>query len=159
MPKKVSPEKASNADAAMDYVARLLISRERSVHEVRSRLAEKGYEAAVVSEAVGRAQSCGLLDDQRFAQSYLKDKIRLGWGKRRIEQELYRFGIKIEDIDGYPEAFFTEESQVESALRALSRHHSRSKNPRQAAYRYLMGKGYSPSIVSAAIKLHEDAEG
>lgn len=158
-PKKVSPEKAVSADAGMDYLARLLTSRERSCEEVRKRLLEKGYTEDTVSEVIERACACALLDDNRFAENYIKDKLALRWGKRRIERELFFFGIKTETIPGYPEEFFSESEQLENALAALERHHSRSKNPRQAAYRFLLSKGYSSSIASAALKQLEEQNG
>lgn len=34
------------------------------------------------------------IDDSRFAQSYVRDKFKLsGWGRRKIEYQLYRLGI------------------------------------------------------------------
>lgn len=155
-PKKVSTAKAASYEACMDYLARLLSTRERSLQESQKRLLDKGYQEQVVSLVLERAQACGLLDDQRFAQGLIKDKLAAGWGTRRIEQELYRFGINKEFVEGYPEDFVTEEDQLQNALRALERHHSRSKNPQQAAYRYLISKGYSPDIVTAAIRAQEE---
>ena len=139
----------------MNSLARLLALRDRSVQEVRKRLSDKGFSAEATASAIERALDCGLLDDQRFAQDLIKDKLSLGWGRLRIDQELYRFGIAKTSIEGYPEAFFTEESELEQALKSLQRHHSRAKNPRQAAYSYLLGKGYSSSIAGAAIRTFE----
>ncbi|MDR1359219.1 MAG: RecX family transcriptional regulator [Coriobacteriales bacterium] len=147
--------RAGNANAAMDSLAHLLRKRERSVQEARKRLREKGYEAEAVSCTVSRALACGLLDDERFARGYIKGKLSLGWGRRRIEQELYRFGIATKNIEGYPDAFFADDEQLEAALIASSKHRSRSKNPRQAAYRFLVSKGYSSSIASAALRMTE----
>lgn len=152
---KLAPEKAASIDAAMDALARLVAARERSTHEVSTRLKDKGFDEDVVEQAVKRGCTCGLLDDERFARSYVKDKSNAGWGKRRIEQELYRYGLRLEVFAGYPEEFFCQDDELAHALKALERHHSRSKNPRQAAYRYLVGKGFSFEIASAAIKAHE----
>jgi len=150
--------KATNADEAMNALVRLVAARERSVQETRKRLLEKGYSQEASSCAVERALGCGLLDDQRFAQDLIKDRLSAGWGKRRIEADLYRFGIAKGEIEGYPEAFFSDDEQLEQALIALSKHRSRSKNPRQAAYNHLISKGYSSNIASAAIRLSVDKE-
>ena len=149
--------KATSADAAMDSLARLLVVRERSLKEAQDRLLEKGYEEHTVASALDRALACGLLDDARFAQTYIKGKLSAGWGQKRIERELYRFGIATEMIDGYPDDFFCEDEQVEQALEALKKHRSRSKNPKQAAYRYLIGKGYSSSVASSAVRAASSA--
>jgi len=148
-------QKATDVDEAMNSLIRLLATRERSVYEANQRLAEKGYSSAASSAAIERALACGLLDDQHFACGLIHDKVNAGWGKRRIELELYRFGIVKESIEGYPQEFFSEEDQHEKALVLLRRHHSRAKNPRQAAFRYLVSKGYSTEIASAALKLVE----
>jgi regulatory protein len=149
--KKNLGNKASDLGSAMDALARLVAGRERSIKEALDRLTEKGFTPETTSCTIERAVACGLLDDQRFAQGFIKDKLSRGWGRRRIEQELYRFGIAKESIEGYPDDFFSEETQVEAALQALKKHRSRAKNPRQAAYQYLVGKGYSSDIAVAAI--------
>lgn len=156
--KKVSAEKAADANAAMDSLARLVATRERSVREVETRLADKGYTEQTIAQAVERALACDLLDDTRFAEGYIKDKLRAGWGRKRIEQELYRFGIQAPELKGYPEAYFSEDEQLQTALQALERHHSRSKNLREARYRYLVSKGYSSDIVSQAVRLYSERE-
>lgn len=139
----------------MDSLARLLVVRERSISEARDRLSQKGYEETTIDSTIERATRCGLLDDERFARGYIKSKLSRGWGQRRIEQEFYRFGIDTDSIEGYPDEFFSDDEQLERALIALRKHRSQSKNPRQAAYRYLVSKGYSSSIASNAIRTLE----
>ena len=144
--------KASDPDEAMNSLVRLVAARERSVQESRKRLLEKGFNAEAASIAVERALGCGLLDDQRFAQGLIKDRLAAGWGRRRIDADLYRFGIAKDSVEGYPEAYFSDDEQLELALTALKRHRTRSKNPRQAAYQHLISKGYSSDIASAAVR-------
>lgn len=148
----LSEDKASDPTAAMDTLVRLLATRERSVQESTQRLKDKGYQEEAILEATRRALSCGLLDDQRFAQNYIKDKTLSGWGPRRIEERLYFFGISKEDIEGYPESYYDFDTQITQATKALSCHRSRSKNPRQAAYRYLVNKGYDGEVAHTAIQ-------
>ena len=159
MPKKDLGSKASDPDSAMDSLVRLLAARERSEQEAHKRLTEKGYNPQSSSCAIKRALACGLLDDQRFARGFIKDKHAKGWGRYRIEQELYRFGIAKEGVEGYPDEFFSEEAELEQALLLLRQHHSRSKNPHQAAYRYLTAKGYSPTTATSAIKTLREERG
>lgn len=151
-PKRVLGAKAADSNAAMDSLVRLLGVRERSVQEAQGRLAEKGYCESASSQAIERALACGLLDDERFAKVLIKSKLSAGWGRHRVEQALYRFGIDKESIPGYPDEFFAEEEQLERALAALKRHRSHAKNPRQAAYRYLVSKGYSSQVASVAVR-------
>jgi len=146
---------ASDPDEAMKSLVRLLATRERSVQEAHNRLLQKGYSLESSSSAIERALACGLLDDQRFAVDLIKNRLSTGWGRHRIDQELYHFGIAKDTIEGYPEAFFTEEEQLEQALIALKRHRSRSKKPQQAAYRHLVARGFSSDIAAAAIKTLE----
>lgn len=136
----------------MDSLIRTLTARQRSVQDVRIRLEEKGYEQHAVSRAVERALASGLLDDDAFARRFIADRLSAGWGERRIEQELHRLGIAVESIEGYPDDFFSEDDRLERARLALSRHRTRSKNPRQAAYRFLLSRGYDPDTASAAVR-------
>lgn len=154
--KKDLGARASNPLAAMDALARLLATRERSTSEAQKRLIEKGYTETAVEDTLKRAVSCGLLDDQRFAQDFIKTKLTAGWGARRIEQELYRFGISKDSIEGYPDAFYSNDDQLEKALVALKKHRSKSKNPRQAAYRYLAGRGFSHDVIHTALRAQDE---
>jgi regulatory protein len=72
---------------------RLLALRDRSRGEVESRLQTLGFEPEVVAGTVSWLQGLGYLDDGRFATGYAADRLRAGWGERRVRAELRRKGI------------------------------------------------------------------
>jgi regulatory protein len=141
----------SNPEQALARIVRLVDVRDRSVKEMRERLGREGYDEQVVDEALERAVNCGLLDDERFAKSYCRGKLRSGWGAERIRCELRRFGIEPDEFEYMLTEFSDEQDQVSRAVTALHRHRSHAKNQREAAYRFLLAKGYATSVIQSAL--------
>ena len=83
---------------AYNHAVKLLSYRDHSCMELADKLRQKGN-GEYADYAVERLYEQGYLDDRRFALSFANELIRLkGYGKRRIEQELYRKGIDRETI-------------------------------------------------------------
>jgi regulatory protein len=72
---------------------RLLALRDRSRGEVESRLQTVGFEPEVIASTISWLQGLGYLDDGRFATNYAADRLRAGWGERRVRAELRRKGL------------------------------------------------------------------
>ena len=81
---------------------RLLAFRDRSQLEVEVGLQSSGFDPEVISETVDWLHRLGYLDDGRFALHCAAEKLRAGWGERRVRAELLHKGL--------------ERSLVESAL-------------------------------------------
>ena len=146
----------SNAPVDLNKVAyakllRLADMRERSVFEMRRRLLAMDFEPEVVEAAIARAQSCLLLDDERFAEGYIQKKLRVGWGCERIKKGLLNRGVAPEIIDAFSQEFFDEGVELERALRELRQFKAKAENLNDARYRRLKTKGYSCDIISAAL--------
>ena len=145
-------------EAAFKKLARLLNARERSLADARTRLEQSGYSQTVISAALARASACGLLDDQRFAENYIRRKLLAGWGSARIEQGLKSHGIRADCLPGYPDDYFDEQQQLAAALAALRKQRSNAKNQYKAKYRHLCQKGYPLDIVKAALQISEQPD-
>ena len=78
---------------ARDKALRLIALRDRSRHEVESRLERAGFGAAAVGSTLAWLVSLGFVDDARFASRYAAEKRRGGWGERRIVSDLSRLGV------------------------------------------------------------------
>ena len=76
-----------------------LSRREHSRAELRSKLTAQGYQATVTDEALDGLESERLLDDQRFAESFVRMHAGRGQGPRRIRQDLLGAGIGATLID------------------------------------------------------------
>jgi regulatory protein len=79
---------------ARERAVRLLALRDRSEREVEVGLQTSGFDPAVISDTVSWLRDLGYLDDERFAVRYAAEKLRAGWGKRRVKTELLRKGLE-----------------------------------------------------------------
>ena len=81
--------------SAYNYALNLLSARPYATSALRRKLIQKEYEAADADDAIRRLVDNGLLNDQKFAEQYARYKIvSTGASKRRLQQDLYRKGIK-----------------------------------------------------------------
>jgi len=81
--------------SAYNYALNLLSARPYSVKALHRKLIQKEYPAADADDAIRRLVDAGLLDDAKFAEQYARSKIlSTGASKRRLQQDLYRKGIK-----------------------------------------------------------------
>jgi regulatory protein len=78
---------------ARERALRLIALRDRSCHEVLSRLRDAGFDDEVAAQTVEWLRDLGYLDDSRFTSHYISEKQRSGWGERRIAAELTRLGV------------------------------------------------------------------
>ena len=78
-----------------NYALNLLGARPYSTSALRKKLIQKQYPAADADDAIRRLVDNGLLNDAKFAEQYARYKIlSTGASKRRVQQDLYRKGIK-----------------------------------------------------------------
>jgi regulatory protein len=137
---------------------RLISVRDRSEAELRGRLGRAGFDEQVVERIVSEARTVGLVDDARFVRLYIAGKKRSGWGCVRIERELKRYGIELRPSAGYPEAFFSDEDEVDRARLCLTRLRSRARDQQSAQYRHLLSTGFSPTTAWKALRSLERAQ-
>ena len=84
-----------NRLSAYNYALNLLAARPYSTQTLRRKLIRKEYSAADADEAIRRLVDNGLLNDAKYAEQYARSKIlTTGASRRRLQQELYRKGIK-----------------------------------------------------------------
>ncbi len=139
------------SEVAFDRLVSLCSSRERSAHDLTDRLRSEGYPVDIAREATERAVKCGVVSDQRFAESYISSKIRSGWGRVRIERGLSESGVDPYDcLSGYPDSYFDTENEAERARELLARRPLPAKNPVEKFARFLTGRGFE---LSTALRL------
>lgn len=139
--------------SAFTKIERLLSVRDRSISETRSRLQRDRFTEHAIEEALERAMRCGYLDDARFADGFIRSRLRASKGIEGIVRDLKTHGIDAHAIPGFPDTFLEEQgSQFDNAVRLLQRKPPRAKNKRQAAYAKLIRNGFSSSVASAAVK-------
>lgn len=80
---------------AYNYALNLLSARPYSTSALYRKLIQKKYPAADAEGAVRRLVNNGLLNDAKYAEQYARSKIlTTGTSRRRLQQDLYRKGIK-----------------------------------------------------------------
>lgn len=157
-----------DVDDAFDYIhalegricftllVEMLSRRDHSIQEARDKLARYGYRDQEIEAAIERARKSRYLDDGRFATQFIEQRIRQGWGRRKIEQELRHRGIETDAIPGYPEAFFSEEDDRERALELLRHRSIPSERTFEKLTRSLMSKGFPYAIAADAARARID---
>lgn len=130
----------------------MLSRRDYAIAEARKRLLNYGYRDIEVDAALSKAIDAKYLDDRRFATCFISERMRRGWGRRKIEIELKRKGVDINGLPDYPEGYFSDDDELERAMDLLARKSIPAVRPKEKLVRHLMGKGYSYSVSAAATR-------
>ncbi|MBO5936999.1 MAG: regulatory protein RecX [Clostridia bacterium] len=137
---------------AYNYAVALLSRRDHSEKELMTKLTQKGYSDGA-EEAITKLRNGGYVSDERFARLYVRELQTLKrYGKRRIEQELYRKGIDREIIrEVLDETEFEQDELVSLIERKYGRYLSDEKGV-QKAVNGLLRMGYSYGEIRDALK-------
>ena len=142
------------ARVCFTMLTEILSRRDHSCEEVRTKLASYGFRSEEIEPAIAKAQELKFLNDNRFAQYFIDERKRRGWGRRKVELELRRRGIDCQELPGYPDAFFQEEDDLERAHALLKRKSIPSAKAFEKLVRFLLGKGFSYAIAADAVREH-----
>ena len=94
-----SGESVKRAEQARALCLRLLTVRARTRAELEGRLAKRGYAADITAGVLDRLAQVGLVDDQDFAEQWVRSRqINAGKGKRALAAELRTKGVDNEVI-------------------------------------------------------------
>ncbi len=137
---------------ALTMVTEMLSRRDHASGEVRDKLAVYGFHPSAIDSAVQRATDLHFLDDRRFCSYFIEERKRRGWGRRKIELELKRRHIVLEDIPDYPDGYFRDEDDAERARALLAKRRVADTRPFEKLVRFLMGKGFPYGIAADAAK-------
>lgn len=108
---------ASARREALDRAFSYLSHRPRSRFEVERHLRSKGFEPAAVAHALSRCEELGYLDDRAFAESWVRDRIRLKpRGRFKLRMELEEKGVSEGDAEAAIDRVFRDEEIDERAL-------------------------------------------
>lgn len=137
--------------AARERALRILDRRDVSRRMLIDKLTEKDIPEADALEVADWLCDLGVINDERFAGLVVRHYAAKGYGRRRIEQELYRRGIGRELWDQALEELPETDETIDRLLRA------RVKDPddRDELRRHtnaLLRRGYSWDEIEAAIE-------
>ncbi len=152
--KAASKEATHNCEDVFSRIVKIVSFRDYSEAELRSKLEAEEFSDECIAQALARAVSCGLVDDNRFADAYIRGRLAAGKGIEGIRYELSKRGIDASNVPGWPDEYlpFGEEGEFERALQLLERKPPRSKNLREGAFRKLVSHGFSVSVAQNAAR-------
>ena len=143
----------SALEKAMDYLA----LRPLSAFELRSKLAKSGkFSETEVAEALECCSRRGYLNDGLLADDAAQFLTSCGKGSRLIRRKLLERGIDAEEVTRALENVSDEDernaarSAAETKMRLLVREKDMRKK-REKLFRFLMTRGFSPTVTSAVI--------
>lgn len=136
-------ESTVNTRRAYNCAVSLLSRRDHSEKELMRKLKEKGY-AEGAEEAISKLKNSGYVDDERFCRLYVSELIRLkGYGKRRVEQELYLKGVSRDIISLVLEEITFDTEALSDIIRRKYLSKMKDEKGKQRAINALMRLGYS----------------
>jgi regulatory protein len=150
----------SDPETVLEAGLRFLEPRQRSVTEVRRRLATAGYRPELIDGAIDRLLALGILDDRSFTAAWVESRDRARpRGERALRRELAVKGVDRELVDRAmevrrPDPGGDADPDVPAAERLMARHAAqlqRVSDPRrrrQRAYALLVRNGFDSEIAS-----------
>ena len=142
-----------------EYALNLLGQRAYTVRNLRRKLLQKGFEAGEAEQAVERLKASHLLDDDKFAAEFARQRLVVaGASVRRVEQDLIRRGITSESAKAATRAVVDEEeldfgdSVDRLALKKLaSLGDLEAHVKRRRLFGFLARKGYEMDDINRAL--------
>ena len=146
-----------NARRAFNKASDLLALRDHSEKELLQKLRQKGF-ADGAEEATEKLKSYGYLDDSRFALRFAQELQRVKhYGKKRIEQELYRKGISREVVSDTLEQLDFDEDALPALIERKYLRQLDTEKGVQKTVAALQRMGYSFGEIRDALqKVQED---
>jgi regulatory protein len=133
---------------AYDYLGKRI----HSAYELRIKLLRKKSDSGLINEAIDDLRNGNYLDDTKFAEVFIEEKIRLkSLGKTKLKSELIKRGISADIISSVLlEKTPNEADEFELAYRLAEKKYNSLKNRNlekaklvQKIYSFLLSKGYN----------------
>jgi regulatory protein len=150
----LAEHQAYDLNHAMDYAVSLLARRDYSTHELKKKLAERGYTEHAYEVVVDDLESWGKVNNERYGQNVVAYRARRGHGPARIRGVLRKSGLSRSAID---EAVKGEEAPdflaLARAIRVRKFGPGIPKDPKERARqaRFLQYRGFSNDHIRAAM--------
>jgi regulatory protein len=127
---------------------RLISYRERSVREMKERLMRTGYEEPLVESVISDLINEDALDDERFAQAFVRDYTTVKpKGNRFIVHELRKKGIPNETIENVLKTRDEHALLLQFIQKKLKGLDPENPKDRQKIIRRLLHHGFTPATV------------
>ena len=142
---------------ALDSAFRLLIRRDHTCWELKTKLHHRGFGASDVERAMARLDELGYLDDLKTARILAGHLVHKGHGPLRIRHALGQKGLDEAIIEKALGRCGDEDDQAAAARHALKKkrqwlaREADSRKRFQMAYRFLAGRGFPAAVIRRVI--------
>ncbi|GAA4652331.1 recombination regulator RecX [Kistimonas scapharcae] len=142
--------------AAMDLLSR----REHSRKELWQKLRSRAETPEMLEVVLGALEADRLLSDERFAESFVRNRVSRGLGPVRIKQELLQKGIAADLVSIQLEAFDEDWQQQAREVNVKKFGTAPVKDPKEKAkrVRYLQYRGFNIDTIMAVVDGREHDE-
>jgi regulatory protein len=163
----LSEERQSEPYRAREVALDVLARRELCSGEVATRLLRAGISEGVASATIGWLEERGYVDDRRFVVAYAADRVKAGWGRRRIVGELIRKGLDRDMVAGEAlNALLGQQGvvdAVEQVLPLVTRRFagqliSEPEDARRRISGYLARRGHDWETIAAVLRALQPGE-
>ena len=131
---------------AKNLAFRLLKYRNRSEKEIVNRLKGRKISKEVIEQVITKLKSLSLLDDRKFAESWIRERIRKGYGLLKIKSELKEKGIRQDLLEDLLEDFNKDEwvlLQIKKlAQKKIKKYNKIDLNIKRKILSYLVRRGF-----------------
>lgn len=141
-------------EAALRYIERSF----KTVREVEDKLRDKDFTEETISRVIQLLHEYKLLDDFKYAETFMKEKLRTR-GIKKARFELINKGIDKSVMDSVVEAMSTAEVEEDSCLKLAQKKYDQLKKRESDTYKlksklytFLSGKGYDYELISSTIR-------
>jgi len=130
----------------------------RTKREVITKLKTYEFSDDLIDEVISFLEQHRYIDDSNYAEKYISEKLRTGYGEWRIKQELIRKGIDPEVISSC-----LEENQEDATQKILGLLEKKiksetedefNKKERQKIYNFLNSRGFGYDDTKSALRLY-----
>ena len=147
---------AALLDACTYYAVRckaasLLSAKAMSAGELKRKLIEKGASPEHAENAVGRLLELGILDEESYAAMVVRHYGAKGYGRRRVESELYRHMVPREYWEDALASLPDTDDTLDQLIRAKLRGGAPDRDEIRRLRDSLCRKGFGWEEVRAAI--------
>jgi regulatory protein len=143
---------------ARERALQLLAYRERSTYELARKLQDSGYDAALATTIVARCKELGLVDDERFAESWVRSRAAAGRGVRRIRYELAQKGVPPRVVDAALEQECPTDQELTRARASLRGQRALDRKDHDRLVRRLVARGFDLATALQAVDEASDEQ-
>ena len=143
---------------AINSALRILTPRDHSEYELVRKLKQRGFSREDIDGAIAYCKQFDYINDERTAQVYIRQLKRKGYGKKRIQLELNKKGLKGTRIQGILDECVSETDEREGAELILKKNIKRFQRERDELkrrdkiYRFLHARGFSQGVIAEILK-------